>query len=155
MFILNHLVRILREYNQFDEEQICMARVRHLHNRLWRKGRPPVLRLLLYPFMTYSEFVLRSFPRFVLAVGLWIAGLGLLFLVWNALAGAGSLDLSSAFSDAATTFLSAQPPSDGNFWNPQSDGFNGAFALILLAQIAGFVHLGIFISHLYSIVSRK
>ncbi len=132
-----------------------MARVRQLHNRLWRKGCSPVLRLLLYPFMTYAEFVLRSFPRFVLSVGLWITGLGLLFFAWNALAGTGRLNLSCAISDAATTFLSAQPPSDEIFWNSTNDGFNGAFALILLAQIAGIVHLGIFISHLYSIVSRK
>jgi len=40
MHILNELVRLLREHNQFDEEQICVRRVRALHTTLWMREQP-------------------------------------------------------------------------------------------------------------------
>jgi len=59
MRVLNALVAILREHNQFDEEQTCLNRIRHLHHSLWMRQRP--WRFIFWPILRYTEFLLNSF----------------------------------------------------------------------------------------------
>ncbi len=145
--ILNKLVDVFREYMQFDEEQRIMARVRALNRKLRFASYPRVVRPLeLIPW--YVEKLVASFPLFVSALLGWIAVLGFLY-TW-----VGGVPWHQGLADAFTSFLGVQPPSDTDLWQPQHS-WNGIFWLIAFTVALGFAHLGIFISHLYSLISRK
>ena len=66
-------------------------------------------------------------------------------------------------SDAVTTFLGMQPPHDFDTLVSQHPliifGIHlpGEIAVVVttIGILASFIHLGIFISHLYSVVARK
>jgi hypothetical protein len=135
--ILTDLVRVFRESAQFDEEQDCLQRVRKLHRRLWFRGHKFWL-TPIYPFRWYVEFLLGSIPRLVSAIGLWILLLALLY-VWTS-----NCRFSTALHAAFISFVAIQP--DGNDPNK---------VVTALAMLSGVTHLGIFISHLYSLVARK
>ncbi len=145
--ILNKLIRVFRDNNQFDEEQVLTVRARQLHRKLrFAKCWFPIK--VLQVFAWYAEKLVASFPLFFGAIVMWILVLGGLYAWW------GSLDIDRGLADACSAFLSLQPPSDDSFWKA-ADGWNGAFCLVAATIGLGFVHLGIFISHLYSIISRK
>ncbi len=144
--ILDKLIKIFNDFNQYDEEQFTLARARMLHRKLWFHKRPWLKPLEWAPW--YVEKLLASVPLFLIAIVAWIAVLGFIF-GWI-----GSGDLGRGYVNALTTFFSVQPPADDQFWG-WSDGFNGRFSLIAATIILGFVHVGIFISHLYSIIARK
>jgi hypothetical protein len=140
MAILNALVRILREDNQFDEEEACMRRVRHLHNRLWT--RRSVWRLPLWPLLRYSEILFSSAWAFFGAIVAWVLGLSsALWLVRPA----GHHSWRDSFASIFSGFTSASV----------DVGELPVMLLGTLAVIAGLGHLGVFISRLYSQVARK
>lgn len=145
--ILNKLIKVFRDHNQFDEEQMLMRRARALHRKL-RFVNYPVIAKPLEVFPWYVEKLVTSFPLFIVAIALWIVILGGLYSL------ASGVGWDQGLADAYTAFLGIGPPSDEKLWKP-SDGWNGAFWLVALTLGLGFVHLGIFISHLYSIISRK
>nr|VFJ43704.1 MAG: hypothetical protein BECKDK2373B_GA0170837_100629 [Candidatus Kentron sp. DK] len=145
---VNQLVRILRAHNQFDEEQVCTNRARHLHNSLYMHRQP--WRYVFLPLLRYSEFLFKSFSRFALAIFLWIGGLSGLF-AWalHAYGGApGKTQNIDAlpFGNAIGTFFGTAPVTSYGHW---------AIALSVFAIVAGLAHLGIFISYLYTLVSRR
>ena len=164
--IVNEIMRTFRTYIQFDEEQETLARIRKLHRKLWFT-RHKYWGVLLYVPRLYMETLLNSVPRFVLAILAWIVGLTFVYgflrdpdpdppeLSWDS--------LMHGFWDAITTFLGMQPPHDfKNFLTVHKVTIYGqqisphfAALLTIFAIIASFVHLGIFISHLYSTIARK
>ena len=146
MNIINQLICILRQYNQFDEEQECMNRVRHLHNSLYIHEHP-WRRFLTWPILRYSEFLLSSFSRFTIALIVWIAGLTLLFgLRPENKSPPDEINSFQPFGQAISTFLGVDPGASHGPW---------LIALSVFAIIAGLAHLGIFISHLYVLVSKR
>lgn len=148
MQILNQLVRVLRSFNQYDEEQICMNRVRHLHNILWMRQEP--YRWAMWPLLGYLELLLRSFSIFVLILFGWIIGLSILY--WMT---AFHANWGYGLSDAITSFFSIGGPIHPNYDLEKESISIGNAAVINLAIVSGFVHLGVFITHLYSIISRR
>nr|VFK66432.1 MAG: TIR domain-containing protein [Candidatus Kentron sp. UNK]VFK72023.1 MAG: TIR domain-containing protein [Candidatus Kentron sp. UNK] len=138
--------------DQFDEEQVCMARVRRLQNSLYMQERQG-WGWIFWPLMRYSELLFKSFSRFTLAIFLWIGGLfGLFSLIFHmrdvpdkALQGSPCTQ-GFPFGDAISTFLGTVPITSYGYW---------AVALSVLAIVAGLAHLGIFISYLYTLVSRR
>mgnify|MGYP000682734956 CR=1 FL=1 len=157
MNILNGLVRILRDHNQFDEEQICMREVRRLHTTLWMKARP--WRYAFWFPIRYVEFLLSSFLGFVGIVVLWLLVLSLLFslvpanqnqnipLCW------GIDQIIVGAERAVTSFFSIGPPMQHG--SQPSDYAVSYVVLSAFTMIAGFLHLGVLVTHLYSVVSRK
>lgn len=144
--ILNRVIDVLQTSNQFDEEQAVQATARRLHRKLWFQKR-----CLLKPFEfapAYVEKLVASFPLFLCTLVGWIVVLG--FAFWWA----GSGSPQQGWADAFSTFLSIQPPANSDLWKPEH-GWNGSFCLVAFTMVLGFVHLGIFISHLYTLVSRK
>lgn len=150
--ILSDLVRRFRQYNQFDEEQECLQRIRQLHRHLWfRKNKSWAW--LFYPIRAYVEYLLGHLHRFVIAIIFWFLSLSFLFdacikdkhsnIFINMLRGP---------AHAITFFFGMQPPYD-------MGGLEGKGLylelLTLFTIVMGFIHLGIFISHFYSIVSRR
>ena len=144
--IVSKLIKIYREYNNFDEEQKVLARNRTLHRKMWffRKR----WAVIFQPLAWYIEWLLGSLPRFIVAMGLWVFVLSALYFA------AGPTKLPSYLTPLTASLyagfesffgLTAPPGELGTFSN----------GVILLAISGGFVHLGVFISHLYTIVSRK
>jgi hypothetical protein len=146
--ILNKLIKVFSDHNQFDEDQKLQVRARRLHRKLWLHERPWLKPLEFAPW--YVEKLLASVPVFLLAIAGWILIMGLLFH----LAKAPYVTLGQGIADAFGSFLGVQPPADDKLWKSEY-GWNGPFCLIAATIALGFLHLGIFISHLYSIVTRK
>lgn len=137
--IINEIVQWFREYNQFDEEQCCLNRSRSLCRKIWfYKNKSWAW--LFYPIRWYVEWLLGSLGRFVLAMLLWLVVLGFLYYFFA----------HKGIYYAITTFLSTGPPDD------LSDLVKENTVWITVGSIiVSFIHLGIFISHLYSIIQRR
>lgn len=134
--ILTTLMRVFREAAQFDEEQECLRHIRKLNRELWLKQSKPWA-LPIYPFWWYGDFLLGSVRNFVGAVATWIVVITALFAV------ADCSTLPEALKATFSSFIGIQP----------EDGAN--LPITILAMVSGVAHLGIFLSHLYTIISRK
>ena len=143
--VISELALRFKDHNQFDEEQECLARIRDLYRHLWFE-KNKWFAWSIYPVRRYIEFLLISMFRFALAIIFWVIVLGLLY---NLLRPAGDAPWHG-YVDAMTSFFGLQPAHD----LPMSREEH-AVGLNMAAILLGFVHLGIFISHLYSIVSRR
>jgi hypothetical protein len=151
MQVLLDLVKVLRDYGQFDEEQAIMNRVRSIHNTLWMRERRS--RLIMWPALRYVEFVLTSFSRFTFSLAAWVIMLALAFWISDlGIAGravassAGTEGTRLAVSRALESFLGKGLPAEANAIRD---------VLYVLASSAGLLHVGAFISLLYSTLSRK
>lgn len=153
MDIANKMVKLLRDENQFDEEQFWADKARRIHNDLWMRSTKYSWGKVLLPFLRYFELLLSSFPRFCGAILVWLFLLSGIFYAIDDFRLAALADQvepanhpASFLSYAATTLFGAEPVLSYNpLW----------FATTFLASLIGITHLGIFISHLYSIVSRR
>jgi hypothetical protein len=149
--ILSRLILIYRNHNYFDEEQEVLTRCRTLHRKMWFSQRGNRWATPFQPLAWYVEFLLGSLPRFIVAIAVWILILFGLFYMGGPLDAQGTAPhptpLTASIVAAYESFLGVQAPPDslGKFHT----------GVILLAIFGGFVHMGVFISHLYSIVSRK
>lgn len=132
-----------QEAGRFEEEQICAGRVRHWNNTLWMARNR--FRYLYWPLVRYFEMLLSSLQAFCVAILVWVAGLWLIFKQLPA-SPRCSEELGKLY-DVINAFFGG-----GNFAADKSFQQN---ALIAAAVVAGVAHLGVFISHMYSIISRK
>ena len=137
MDIINRLVVVLRQYNQFDEELECLGKVRQLQNSIYMFNS---WRIIYWPFLRYSEFLLASFSKFMTAIFLWATALILLVRLNS------HLPFNRVVEGAVSAFFAGNP-------------IAGEGTLIMvcstIAVLAGLAHLGIFISHLYVLVSKR
>jgi hypothetical protein len=147
---INIIMRILwqfRQSNQFDEEQACLRRVRSL-----RRG----LVLASYPLLGWPPFLLRTYVDglvgslrlFLAALLAWSVGLalGYSWLFW------GRPDVLRGLPYALSAFFGGSSPVG---LEPQIPETPALIAISILAIVAGFVHLGIFVSYLYSLIARR
>lgn len=146
MAALHGVVGVLREKFKFDEEQRCMNRIRHLHNTIWTRQRP--VRMLLLPLLRYLELLLSSFATFVVMLLVWIITLSLLYDFAN-----GYKSMGPGLADAVTSFLSVNPPMSHTL-SPEKAPWS-VVTVACIAMVSGFVHLGVFVSHLYTLVARR
>ena len=155
--IVGELTLTFRNHGQFDEEQKCLARGRKLYRQLWRV-RNRKWAWLFYPLRAYTEYLLGGIARFVAAILVWILVLSLLFdrycphpdILYRGAENWSPVLLG--LDHAVVAFFGTQPPHDVATMAAQ-----GAPALFvsILAIIAGFVHLGIFVSYLYTAIARR
>ncbi|MCG3155114.1 MAG: hypothetical protein DKINENOH_01716 [bacterium] len=144
--ILSDLVRIFRQYNQFDEERECLAKIRDLYRHHWFR-RDKVWAWLFYPFVWYVEYLLGRLRRFFVAIASWLLVLSFLFFTFCN-CNPAHLTFLGGLSHAFTSFFGLQPPHELN-------GNANAVLVVMFAILLGFVHLGIFVSHLYYILARR
>ena len=137
MDVINRMVSVFRQYNQFDEEMVCLARLRRLHHELYMHRS---WRVIWWPFLRYAEFLLGSFPKFLLAISLWV----LVPVVVIALS--SGMDGEHVVEAAINSFFAQ---------NPKSGEGIVTMALTTFVAVAGIAHLGVFISHLYTLVSKR
>jgi hypothetical protein len=151
--IISELILIFRQHNQFDEEQKALVRIRSLSRHLWYR-RNKWWSWVFYPARWYVEFLLGSLMRFVLALIFWLIMLSLLYgLVFPSSAHYLQPNFFHGVSDAIISFFGLQPPHD--LKQLVEENKPHVVWVMLAAIILGFVHLGIFISHLYSIIARR
>jgi hypothetical protein len=131
----------------------------------------PVL-LLIWACRLYLDLLLNSLKIFLLAIVLWVAGLSVAYEqfcdkcdVRDVVAQSQTADSAPAadgatkhvryehgINHAMTSFFGIQPPHDLD----DLEGYGyGPFIITIIAITMGFVHLGIFVSHVYSLVSRR
>ena len=125
-----------------------MNRARNIHNTLWMRQRP--LRHLLWPILRYIEVLVGSFSVFVAVLIAWIIGLAGLYWIFH---DPSSDAFIRALEDSITSFFSVGGPIHHG---PEMAGKSfGYVSVICFDVVSGFVHLGIFISHLYSMLARR
>lgn len=147
--IVSELLSVFRHHGQFDEEQESLKRIRNRHRRLWL-SRHPLWAWALYPARWYVEFLLGSVIRFAMAIVFWILFLG---AAYNHFRHGEILTTPiwwHGYFDAVVSFMGLSPPHD-----LKELGQTGAVMVCVLAINLGFIHLGIFVSHLYSIIARR
>lgn len=141
--IASRLVLVFRNFNQFDEEHVCLNKVRDLHRKAWVQKRD--LNWLIWPFRWYFDTLLKSLTHFTAAILIWLALLSVLYAIPLSFDSADIGRLANGFVAAYTSFFPMQPPNN----------VNAHFAVVALAILGGFLHLGAFASHLYSKIARK
>lgn len=161
--IVNQVLLRFRQYNQFDEEEVCLIESRDIQRSIWF-WRNTWWAWIGYPIRWYIDQLLVSVPRFIAAMLIWIATLGFLFdISWSA----GKRSMLNGLYASITAFMGMSAPEHTSLVNrhgpnpmttelylnpPTTDLYQ---MTVMLAIIVGFLHIGIFISHLYSRVSRR
>ena len=147
MSVLTEVMRIFREYGQFDEEQQCLNHLRKLNRRgaFWKR---PWLGIF-YPIRWYIETLVGSFSLFIVALLTWpiIFGVAGWFIAETFGTDTRLDSLSDYITHGYIMFFGLQP-----LGFPRGPG---AQPLTFIMLFMGFVHLGIFISHLYTLISRR
>jgi hypothetical protein len=139
--IITEIARIFREHGQFDEEQICLQRLRDLNRRWYFLTHPWFIPF--WPLRWYVEKLVGSFPAFVMMVLAWPFLFGVL---------SNLMEMEAGFkwdyvAHAYFTFFGLQPLEFPAEWK--------AGLLAVLIVLTGFLHLGIFIAHLYTLIMRR
>ena len=148
--VVHSIVAVLREHNRFDEEQRCLRRIRTLHRQLW--VRQHWSHQLLRPLLWYLATLLGSFGTFVAVILGWVAALTVAFGITG---GCTGHLWTAGFADATSAFFAAGPPMDHphGIVCPEKSGWY--VSCVCIAIVSGFLHLGVFVSHLYTLVARR
>jgi hypothetical protein len=146
MSIMTEVVRIFREYGQFDEEQQCLIHLRKLHRRVTMRNRPWLV--VINPARWYVETLVGSFSLFFLMLFLWPILFGLLGYVF-ALSFGKENELATLGDHMTHSFVI--------FFGISPMLFPRAYTqpLAVMLMVMGFAHLGIFVAHLYTLLSRR
>jgi len=139
--IITAIARIFREHGQFDEEQKCLNKLRALNRQLCFHTRPR--RLIPFQLLWwYVEKLVGSFSAFVMMVLAWPFFLGIIsWIVEN------HWKFWDHIAHAYFTFFGLQPLQFPENWKGK--------LLTIFIVLAGFLHLGIFIAHLYTLIMRR
>ncbi len=147
--LIEDLAKKFRHLNQFYEEQECLEVARKLRFAVWIRKNP--IRWLWWPLLKYIDIILRS-PRYILSVVfIWIILFTPVYFFSNPQQAEGIL---GAFAAAIAFFFTLQP----------AEGWSGItifgtkywWNLIIAFQgVVSFVNLGLFLAHIYMIISRK
>jgi hypothetical protein len=145
--IINEVARVFRQYSQFDEEQHCLQKVRSLSRKIYCK-RNKLFGWLISPLRWYFEFLVGSLARFIAAIVFWPS---LFTLIYYFIFGPGTEGaFKNAFIYSINSFFAHQVTIAPNIPECAMLSFLSVITILL-----GFFHLGILISHLYTIVSRR
>ena len=140
MVILNRVAAVFREAGQYDEEQQALVAMRWAHRRLMILTGAP-LKWPLHLGMAYAEWLLASFAHFMLAMLGW---LGAITVVWWIRCGS----LPIAIGRTVNSFFGGNPMDEEKFSHP-------AVLLSSVVVAVGIFHIGVFISYIYSLISRR
>jgi hypothetical protein len=144
--IITEIARIFRDHGQFDEEQVCLRRLRDL-NRQWYFLAHPWFSFF-WPIRWYVEKLVGSFPAFVTMVLAWPFVFGVLSSLMEAgFKNSAEWKFWDHVAHAYFTFFGLQPLEFPADWK--------AKLLAVLIVLTGFLHLGIFIAHLYTLIMRR
>lgn len=150
--IIEDLAREFSRLDQFEEERTCRAEARRLYFDFWAYQSP--WRLPLLPVLRYLSFSLKSLPVFLGLVVFWILLFGIGYHVLDPVVHVKDLrGFGNAFSSSIVYFLTLAPPDP--YWG------EGVHRRVLWNSVTAFQsfislsHLGLLVSHIYLIVSRR
>lgn len=140
--IINRLKLVFAEAGQLEEEEQCLIVLRSLNRKMsrpkgWRRTSPP--HWLAHGILAYGEWLLGGFARLITMTAIWIGGIG-----W-----AANWLQGGEFTGARGSLVV------GWFFGGNGDSGAELYLLSWLAVVAGVFHLGILMSYLYSLISRK
>ena len=168
--IVGALAARFRNFNQIDEEMDCLKEVRNLHPDLWlrqqtrerctrpvglaastKAGLDRALTLTIYGIYAYAAAFTSSIRAMLGFLGAWIVGLGVGFAVFqHPEMGWGwrlAERLCAGIGDAVVAFFGLQAPAGTMQW--------WAWLPTFFAILAGFFHLGLVISYLFTRLARR
>jgi len=151
--IANRLMLIFREAGQFDEEMDCLIYIRKWHRELLIEQADSRCKKIAQHLMRYPEWLLESPVNFSKAIFGWLFMFWIVFRVasfipeCSLLLYLDKLIDANSVSKAWNLFISNNPP-DGDYNIP-------LLTINAFATALGIFHLGVFISYLYSAVTRK
>ncbi|MDR3089818.1 MAG: hypothetical protein LBU39_08380 [Desulfobulbaceae bacterium] len=176
--ILAHLIVILEGHGSFEETEECRDQLRDVHFKITRRamwGRKSWL-LMLLPVQGYTTWILRSLMRFFIAITLLVILLTGLYAwaAWNEIPDDFKKDTNTlqlfikttprfAYMASCGLFAQAQSP-EAVFGQEEKADDNGdrrkkpsGWLLLVnfFAIAAGFFHFGVFVSHIYALISRR
>ena len=150
LLVVERLAERLGNLNQVEEEAECLAAATKLRFDFWVRERP--WRWVLWPFLRYLSLV-SSLPRLALAVSIWI----LLFTGAHLIIGNphglpfGPRLVLDAVSSSTYSFAALQPT---QAWQDVFRGL-GPQCLFAFESVVAWLNLGLLVSHLYAIISRR
>lgn len=143
---LNRIAVVFRDAGQFDEEQQALVALRWAHRRLMVRTESP-LKWPLHAGMAYAEWLLASFGNFVKAIAGWLIVFSGVW--WTFEPEKGGLN---ALAGPIGTFLGGNPVTIST--DPKDP--NTLLVLFSCGLVAfGLFHIGVFISYIYSLISRR
>lgn len=151
--IISDLVRTYRNFNQFDEEQAGLSKLRHLYRTLWFRRNKKWAWLFWVP-RWYIDHLLNSLSTFGVVILGWLLVFGTIYGCTPHAKTAAQFESTyfHGFEDAIVTFFGLQPPHE--LFELESRGpFIVWITMVLI--IMSFLHLGIFVSHLYALMTRR
>lgn len=182
--VISKVKAVFHEHERFDEEMSYATRSRTLHRRLWFRERlgkvaGTWLRCVnpFYWLAWYVGFLLKGIPTFVMILTLWIGALTCGFHeVETAMSNeftpatvvapadakqnqdefvAQAGPWTRALADSFSCMVSVGTPLHANAIEDSGKMVGLAYLLSCFGMGIGFLHVGILISHLYSVVARK
>ncbi len=146
LMIKERLARRFSDLNQIEEELTCLAAARRLRFGLFIREKP--YRWIFWPALEYVAFALSSLGRFAFGVATWIllfAGIHRLLHITPEAAGNS---FGHALASTAYFFMTLQPCA--------AVAHSSLVDAVLAIQGAvAFLNLGLLISHLYLVISRR
>lgn len=145
--IIERLAKRFADLHQVEEEMACLAKARKLRFEFWMREKP--YRWVLWPLLRYVAFALSSLGRFVAVVAAWIVLFGVVhYFLRSTPEGAGGSWLH-ALASSAYFFMTLQPCEGLKNHSTLVD------AVLALQGCVAFLNLGLLLSHLYMVVSRR
>jgi hypothetical protein len=140
--ILNTLVLVFNEAGRMEEELRCLTALRRSNRKLSAPRSLNPVAWLMHGLLSYGEWLLASFPRLILLTLLWIT-------IFSIVGWLSSTSFKSPI-DAATNVILwfGGEPSDAK-------EESGIQVLSWLVVMTGVFHIGVLISYIYSLISRK
>jgi hypothetical protein len=148
--IINRIKLALGDVGQMEEEEQCLVKLRWLNRRMsvpkgWQHFTG--VHWFAWLVLAYGEFLLGSFARLITLTALWVGGIG-----WAAMSLAReSIPQGITAADQVPSRIEA----DVIGWFFGGNASSVHYEISVLAVTAGVFHLGILMSYLYSLISRK
>ncbi|MFH7042213.1 hypothetical protein ABT392_07840 [Paucibacter sp. JuS9] len=159
--ILTALMRLFREHARFDEELACLNRIRDVKSqqiRLTFEKTDPTTWLTLLRWFTYEYFklLIRTPQHFVAAILVWLGMLAMAFHFtgYDGVTIEGS-PVGCALLDALSSFIGMGAPAHPKSCEYGPGPGTGYFTVVSIAIALGAVHLGIFVSYVYTLLARR
>ncbi len=146
MSIIVRIMRIFREYGQFDEEQLCLKHTRTLNRRLFFAKHPGLS--FLHPLRWYIDKLIGSISLLVSAIVVWPVLLGgLMALLGTSWEKSETWTFIDHVTNAFYMFIAQTPAGfPQGFW---------AHIFTFGVSLIGIIHFGVFIAYLYNLFYRR
>lgn len=144
--MLSRLNIVFTQAGRIEEGMTCLARMRGFNRKLSRPGGFSP-KWLFHGLLAYGEWLLASFPRLIFITLCWLVGFSLI----NMWIPSWSFDMSVESVSRVLHWFFGEPFIPDAHSGPAR--LVQAFSWIVL--LTGVFHIGLLISYLYSLISRK